>query len=482
MSEVLSRREFLGTTAMGAGAMLLAWHAAGRVAMAAGSDGWPELPAGRVHVAFVGKRGAAWPLPQFDVKAEAARYEHRLAEAERRFPEFKLVGRDVVQSPADAARVAAAIKDADGVLLFHLSLGTLPELQQIVDAGRPTVIYSPPFSGHEWMFVVQWQKAGKRVALIPTSDPGEIVQAAALAAVPGRMARSRLVVVGKPDGTAAAQSASLVKQKLGVDVALVGVDRVIEAHRAVDPKAAEAEAEQVWIRAAKRVLEPTREEIIKSARMFFAMKAIMAAERAQAITVRCLGGIPIDVLGYPCLGFSRLLDMGYVGACEADMDSSLTMLMFTYAFGVPGFITDPLFDLARNAVIHAHCTGPTRMDGPRGARAPFTIRTHRDDDKGAALAVEMRVGQRITCAKLCNLDTMILSTGRITEIPDFEDRGCRTQITTEVENARGMLDNWGAGLVDGWMPQLHRVVFYGDRTAGVHHLSKLMGFRVIEGM
>ena len=30
---------------------------------------------------------------------------------------------------------------------------------------------------------------------------------------------------------------------------------------------------------------------------------------------------------------------GLVGACEGDMDSTLTMLMFAYAFRVPGFIT-----------------------------------------------------------------------------------------------------------------------------------------------
>ena len=77
---------------------------------------------------------------------------------------------------------------------------------------------------------------------------------------------------------------------------------------------------------------------------------------------------------------------------------------------------------------------------------------------------------------------MILSTGKIIEIPDFDDRGCRTQITTEVADARKMLDNWGGSLVDGWVPQLHRVVFYGDRTRSVKHLSTLMGFKIVEGM
>jgi L-fucose isomerase-like protein len=169
-----------------------------------------------------------------------------------------------------------------------------------------------------------------------------------------------------------------------------------------------------------------------------------------------------------------------VGACEADLDSTLTMLMFAHAFGKPGFITDPLFDIAKNAVVHAHCLGPTRMDGPSGQRAPFIIRTHRDDNRGASLQVEMRVGQEITCAKLVNLDTILLSAGKITEIPSFDDRGCRTQIVTQVANAREMFRNWGSGVLEGnMMVMLHRVVFYGNHVEDVKDMATLMGQKVV---
>ncbi|MGB9623760.1 MAG: hypothetical protein ACPMAQ_02770 [Phycisphaerae bacterium] len=483
MSASISRREFIGTAAAGTGAMFLAGHFGARRVAAAGQSPGVGLPPVKIHKVYVGRSHVAWPKPAFDPKAEVEKFEKRLAEVEPQLGDIRFVGGELVQNAADAAKVVPALAGADGVLLVHLSLGTLPLMQQIVDAGRPTVIFSQPFSGHEWMFIKQWEKAGKRVALFATSDYGELATAAALLRVPARMRQSRVVAVpGRLDGTKAACDPKLIRERLGTDVVACSYERLIEAHRAVDAKLAEAEAEAYWMRPAKKIVEPSREEIIKSARMYLAMRNVMTQERAQAMTINCLGGLPIDVLGYPCLAFSRLDDMGLVGACEADIDSTLTKLLFTYAFGVPGFITDPLFDTARNAVIHAHCTAPTKMDGPKGERAPFVIRTHTDDDKGAALEVEMRVGQTITCAKLIHLDTMLLSTGKITEIPDFDDRGCRTQITTEVADARKLLDNWGAGLLDGWMPQLHRVVFYGDRMQPVKHLATLMGFRIIEGM
>jgi hypothetical protein len=163
------------------------------------------------------------------------------------------------------------------------------------------------------------------------------------------------------------------------------------------------------------------------------------------------------------------------------MDSTLTMLLFGYAFGKPGFITDPLFDLAKNAMLHAHCLAATKMDGPAGRRHPFTIRTHRDDSRGASLAVELRVGQEITCAKLCNVETMLLSAQRIIEIPSFDDRGCRTQIVARVADARKMLANWGSGILERTdiMTMLHRVVFYGNHLENLQDLAQLMGLKIV---
>ena len=43
-------------------------------------------------------------------------------------------------------------------------------------------------------------------------------------------------------------------------------EQQLAAFDAVDPKAAEAEAEEYWLKAAKKIVEPSREEIIKLGR------------------------------------------------------------------------------------------------------------------------------------------------------------------------------------------------------------------------
>jgi hypothetical protein len=147
------------------------------------------------------------------------------------------------------------------------------------------------------------------------------------------------------------------------------------------------------------------------------------------------------------------------------------MLIFGYAFGIPGFISDPVVDTSTNTVVHAHCVSATKMDGPKGPRCPYIIRSHMEDNKGAALQVRHRIGEMITMAELADLETMLISTGTITGNPDV-DRGCRTKIATKVTDAREILDNYSAGL--------HRVIFYGDRVQNIKHLGVLMGLKVIE--
>jgi len=197
---------------------------------------------------------------------------------------------------------------------------------------------------------------------------------------------------------------------------------------------------------------------------------------ARAVTSsNCMGG---PAKG--CLTYSKLNDLGLVGACEGDMDSTLTMLIFQYACGIPGFITDPVFDTSRNALIHFHCTSATRMDGPGGERLPFSIRTQSDSERGVSLDVENRIGQDVTCAKFINLDKMLISTGTIIDVT-HDELGCRTQFWTKVKDANRMFHNWGAGVLEGGvMTLLHRVVFYGDHMESMRNLGHLMGFKIVE--
>jgi len=477
MAAAMNRREFLGAGAAGASAMFLG-SMVGESAATAGQPGqWPpKMPPVKIHKVYVGRTGGIYLSRPTE---EINKLEKHLAGVEARLGDVKFVGGELVP-PVEASAVVAKLKDADAVLLFHLSGhgGDAPEqaMDQIINVGLPTAVFSQPFSGHGWMYFPKWHNAGKQVLLLPSSDWSELDRVAGLMRVAPHLRRTKILVVNGPLGTTAACSAEQAKAKLGVEMIPVSIDETVAAHAAVDIKLAQQEAEEYWLSKARKIVEPTKDEIISSTRYYLALKKMMIEKGAQAVTSSGCMGKPAK----GCLAFSKLNDLGMVGACEGDMDSTLTMLMFAYAFNVPGFITDPVFDTARNALIHFHCTSATRMDGPKSNRLPFNIRTQTDSDQGVALEVENRIGQDVTCAKFINLDTMLISTGKIIDVT-HSDLGCRTQFVTQVKDARSMFLNWGAGVLEGGvMTLLHRVVFYGDHMQNIRNLGDLMGFKVVE--
>ncbi len=473
MESKFNRREFLGNSAIGAGAVLMS----AKMGQAAGTEEWPlSMPPVKIHQVYIGRTGGIYLSRPTD---EIEKFEKHLANVERKYGNVQFTGGELVP-PEEVSNILPKLKSADGVLLFHLSGhgGGAPAqaMSQILDVGLPTAVFSQPFSGHGWMYFPQWQKEGKKVVLLPTSDWSEIDKVVGLFRVAPMLRKTRILVIRGPLGTDAACSAEQVKERLGAEIVPISVDETLEAHNAVDIKEAEEEAEKYWISKAQKIVEPSRDEIINSARFYLAVKNLMIREKAQAVTSSNCMGAPAK----GCLAFSKLNDLGLVGACEGDMDSTLTMLMFNYAFGIPGFISDPVFDTARNALIHFHCTSSTKMDGPSSERLPFTIRTQSDSERGVALDVENRIGQEVTCAKFINLDTMLISTGKIFDIT-HDELGCRTQFWTEVADARSMFHNWGAGVLKGGtMTLLHRAVFYGNHMQDIKNLGILMGFNVVE--
>jgi L-fucose isomerase-like protein len=468
---LINRREFLGTTAAG-GALFASGLLSHRL-LASDTGQLPRPRPVKIHQIFAGRTGDFYLARPTE---ELAKFNQYFSELEKKLGDVQFVGGDTIP-PADAGQLAEKVKEADAVLIIHMSGqgSEAPVLSKIVDVGLPTALFSEPYSGHDWMYFTQLRKQGKKVMLLPSSDWGEIERAVSLMRVPALLKQTRIIAWGPPLGTSAACSAELIKDRFGAELISVTDAHVKEMWKNIDPAAAQAEAEEYWLPQAREIVEPNREKIIDAAKLFLAVKQLMIQEKAQAITsCHCMGD------PRACLTFSKLNDLGFVGGCEGDMDSTLTMLLFAYAFRAPGFISDPVIDTAKNALLHFHCTSATKMDGPAGPRLPFSIRSQCDSKAGVALQVQHRVGQAVTCAKLVNLDTLLITPGKILETTT-NPMACRTQFAQSVPNARQLFLNYGRGVIHaGTMAMLHRVVFYGDFMEPMRDLGDLMNFKLIE--
>lgn len=476
-----TRRQFL-EAGMASGIALATGH------LAAGGDapGSPSAarPKVRICAIIAGKPDdRSWSLSE----AEVATARKRLAEAETNLGNVEFVIGQASTAEETAQLLAKAGPDAPVLAvsadIFGLSRGVIPT---VFKEGRPAAVFHlPVIGGHDWCLVNPWREEGNRVTLFNSSDYNDLERAAALLRVIPLLRRSRVLVSPPFKGTPASYDPQQVKQRLGVELVRIADGRYDEVMAGVDPAAAEREAQR-WLDEAKGLIEPTREDVVKAARASLTLNQLIAENQADGLCVgTCMGWLP---RGFPCLGFSRLNDRGIPAACDGDMDCLLTMLILQYALNRPGFLGNAAgVDTARNAFHLSHCSAPLRMEGPDGPAAPYLLRRHAEVRGGAVTEVHYRIGQKVTFTKLIHLDTLLMFTGKIIEVPEVPkgtERGCRTEIVAEVNDADRLQANWGGGVLGAsakdYYASLHRVAYYGDHTRSLRHLAHLMGLKVVE--
>lgn len=481
----ISRREVLGAASVG---MLAATGLArGEEALAEVTRKAGSYSKTRVLRIFMGSR-PAWPRPDLNLDDEMKRQKAELDKVAG-LEDVEFVGDAHVTDDATLAKALEQHKDVDGILAVQLCMGTGGLMHKMADCGIPAMCFGIPYSGHEWLVIPELQRRGKRIDEIVSSDFKDVIRAIRPFRAMHRMKETTLLYLS---GHAPAPEAivTAAKKQFGITIRTIEPKQLTAIYDAIKPEAADADAQR-WIRNAQAVKEPSKEEITKSARMCISLQKLLAEEKAQGITINCLGLFGQKVMpAYPCFGFARLNDLGLVGVCEADLPSSLTQIMYLHLTGKPGFVTDPMFDESRGTVIHAHCVAATKMDGPTGEAAPYVIRSHLEDHKGAVLQTKMRIGQEITMAKLVSGDLknqppavtaspsesigsqiMLISTGTIVDVPD-SDSACRTKIEVKVRDARKMFEGWSYGL--------HRVIFYGNHMDDTRRLARFTGFQLVE--
>jgi len=420
-------------------------------------------------------------------ETEIAAVRKRLAEAEANLGNVEFVIGQASTVEETTQLLAKSGPDAPVLAvsadIFGLSRGVMPT---VFKEGRPVAVFHVPVTGgHDWCLVNPWREEGHRITLFNSSDYDDLERAAALLRVIPLLRQSRVLASPPFKGTPASHDPEQVKSRLGVEIVAIADGRYDEVMAGVDAAATEKEAQR-WLDEAKGMVEPTREDVLKAARASLTLDQLIAESRADGLCVgTCMGWLP---RGFPCLGFSRLNDRGIPAACDGDMDCLLTMLIFRYALNRAGFLGNAGgVDTARNVFHLSHCSAPLRMEGPESPAAPYLIRRHAEVRGGAVPEVHYRIGQEVTFTKLVHLDTLLLFTGKIVEVPEVPkgtERGCRTELVAEVKDADKLLANWGGGAlgasVKDYYASLHRVAYYGNHTRTIRHLAHLMGLKVVE--
>jgi hypothetical protein len=419
----------------------------------------------RLVFAHISPKEETWPYQGYDYEGRKSELTANLRDA---CPGVEFLPA-TVESAEETKKLLASDGPVDGYLVYLVGIWS-GAAEVFTNSGHPVLLVDDLYAG-TGEFLIQYAAArrkGLKVAGVSSARFEDVADAVrAFEALKKMRASVILDVIDRAPN----EYASGIEKVFGTRVRKTSAEEINAAYRQADRALAQEYADK-WLREARQVVEPTREDVEKSALIYVAMRDLMKQHRAQAITVDCLtlfygGKLP----AYPCLGFFQLNNDGLVGACEADLESTVTMLLMGYLVGRPGYISDPVIDTSLNRIIYAHCVATNKVFGPVGQTNPYDIRSHSEDRKGAAIRSLMPLGEIVTTLKFNPVSReVIIHQAKTVENVD-EDKACRTKLAAEVRDIDKLLGEWDRW---GW----HRVTFYGDHKRAVETVSALAGFKL----
>lgn len=435
----------------------------------------------RLMAAFVRRKesyGILWPGDIYDGRAALERYRREiLAEAERLGVRVDLRP-EPVHSLAEAEAWVEEAKAArpDGLLavLLDRQQHAWPTAVKAADSKIPTVVFAPVGAA----FTTNTASLARRdgVFVASTDDFREAAFGMKMVRAAAKLREMRFVVLQgneRRDGAI---------EPFGTKLRFVPAREFLEEYRRTpltDEIRAMAEA---YVRGATGLAGPTAEDVQNGVRSFVVARTFLEREEGDGITMDCLGALGKTEVSLPCIAWSRMLDCGIPAACEADLGAAVTHALVQLLFDRPGFQQDPVPETARECLIGAHCTCPTRLAGFSEPPEPYDI-SHHHGNRDAVPRPRWRVGQRITVAdvvfssrdvsfpqKADAPPELLISTGTVVEnVSVPPSGGCVVSVMAKLDGSRELLD----------FPGFHQLFFYGDYKKELVAYARLFGLRPV---
>jgi len=435
----------------------------------------------RLKAAFVRRKedyGILWPGAIYDGKAALAKYKSQM-EARARELGMKLALReDPIHSLAEAdAWIAEARSERpDGlmVVLLDRQQHAWPTAAKAADSRIPTVVYAPIGAAFTTNTAGLARKDG--VFIASTDDFSQAAYGMKMIQAAAKLREMRFIVIQGEDRKDA------LLEPFGTKLRYVPARWFLQEYEKT-PLTEEIRAmAAAYVKDATRLSGPTEEDVRAGIKSFVVARQFLQREEGDGITMDCLGALGQTKVSLPCIAWSKMLDHGIPAACEADLGAAVTHALVQLLFDRPGFQQDPVPETARECLIGAHCTCPTRLNGFSKPPEPFDL-SHHHGKRDAVPRPLWRVGQRITVADVV-LDgkadslpkgaekppEMIISTGTVVEnISVPPSGGCVVSVMAKIDGVTDFLD----------YPGFHQLFFYGDFKKELVAYSRLFGIKPV---
>lgn len=463
-----SRREVLmaaaaGVAVVGGTAGLGAAKAADAEAIARGTEEMPE-----VRVCYLrpkDKYWLGWPGTAWDPEgflAESKKQVEQLARELRVKVVFEpepLYEMGQVQQFIDKAKA----DKPQGLLVFPLHMDRWPQVDAIAKSGLPTVVFAGMgtcFTGH---IREVSRYAGVYLASTPDYDLGAVRQGLKMIRTNWDVRHSKVaVLVGK-------EVKENVLEPFGLTVRFVPRDHFVEVLKTVEMDDEVRGVAEEYRKRAQKSVEPSDQDVLNASKNYFAALKIMKEHGCNGISMECLGLVRERKMACPpCMAWSKLLDVGIPGVCEADIKAVMGNMLTCKLLDKPGFMQDPVPETVKNTFIGAHCVSPTRLDGYAKPRAPFILRSHSESNVGVSLQVIWEPGREVTIMQFTDPGTIILGKGKVLRNLDTPPcGGCRTSVELAIDGPPDTRDTKG----------FHQLFIMGDHVREFQAYAQMYGLK-----
>lgn len=276
---------------------------------------------------------------------------------------------------------------------------------------------------------------------------------------------------------------SNLKEAFGTEfIAVPQKELLDEKMQAVDEGGAREVAEK-WIEGAIALRGTNEAEVLRSAKLYLAMKELMDEHNCGAITTEGFGWPPLGYDAGPSAGLpiSQFLTDGIAAATETLTDCLIAQQLGLYITGSGGLLGDYNIDPFNNTAIVCHCEGTFKPYGDE-RRSPYIIRNLpfvEENTGGACVQTNYPIGETVTVAKIGMYKKKLsIFTGETVSgeeiFPYWDDILGRNKVIVKTD-AKALLEN-----VDWKAFGNHRTVFFGNYRQEFKDLAKLIGFEVVE--
>lgn len=472
-----TRRDFLhGTAALFAGSSVIGGCASMSGSKTAVKQIRPCGPASKyvptIKAAFVRRKedyGMLWPGAVYDGESTRRMYTKELKETARALGVKLDLRPEPIYSAAEADAWCdeAKAKRPDGlvVMVHDRQKHSWPTARKAVETGIPTVIFSPLGTSFTTNTIHLADATG--CVIYSTDDFGQAAFGMKMLKAGAKLRNTRCVVLrgGKRFDSSMAD--------LGIALRYVPAKEFLDEYRSTpDTEEILAMADE-YMRLARRRRGATRQDVINGIKSYIVAGNILKREECDAITMDCLGALGRTKVSLPCIAWSRMNDDGIPAACEADLGAVAAHTIVQYLFDRPGFEQDPVADTLHDAVIGAHCSCPTRLNGFDKPPEPFDI-VHHHGNRDAVPRTLWRKGQRVTSLDVFGGDKkqqrktkLLFSVGTVMDNIDVPPSGgCVVSVRIKFDGGYPVLS----------FPGFHQIFFYGDYKQELTDFCRLFDF------